>query len=117
MQQPDVHKCEGEVIFGTHEQSGPVLLETPCVDAILQEIHQSSTGGTSSPSYAEILKKKSVDTSSSAEEDSIEQSTKKASRKSRKEVREEEAERLKMQGSQATIEMSIGRSKRNRAIH
>ena len=31
----------------------------------------------------------------------------------RKEVREEEAERLKMQGSQATIELSFGISKRN----
>ena len=64
----------------------------------------------------EILKKKLVDSSSSSDEDSIEQSSKKAGRKSRKEIREEEAERLKMQGSQATIEMTLGRSKRNRPL-
>ena len=34
-------------------------------------------------------------------------------RKSKKEIREEEAERPKTQGSQATIEMSYGRNKRN----
>ena len=93
MQQSDVHKGKGEVIFGIHEKYGLVPLETPCADAILQEIHKSPTGGTSSPSYAEILKKKSVDTSGFSEEGSIEQFTKKACRKSRKEVKEEEAER------------------------
>ena len=56
-----------------------------------------------------------VDSSGSSDEDSFEQSSKKAGRKSRKEIREEEAERLKMQGSQATKEMSMGRTKRNRS--
>ena len=82
----------------------------------MQELHKSPTGVTSSPSYAKILKNKQVDASSSSEEYSIEQITKKVGRKSRKEAREEEAERLKMQGSQATIEMSICRSKRNRPL-
>ena len=67
----------------------------------------------SSPSYAEILKKKVVDSSGSSDDNSI-QSLKNTGRKSRKEVKEEEAESLKMQGSQATIEMTLGRSKRNR---
>ena len=46
-------------------------------------------------------------------DDSIEQLSKKAGRKSKKEAREEEAERLDMQG-QSTIEMSYGRSKRTK---
>ena len=44
----------------------------------------------------------------------MDNSQKKNGRKSRKEIREEEAERLKMQGSQRTIELSFGRSNRNR---
>ena len=50
--------------------------------------------------------------SGSSEDDSFEQSKKGS--KSQKELREAEAERLKTQGSQATIEMSYGRNKRNR---
>ena len=52
VRQPDVHKGKGEVNFELHEQSRPVLLETPCADAILQENHKSPIGGTPSPSYA-----------------------------------------------------------------
>ena len=54
-----------------------------------------------------------VDSSGSSDEDSFEQSSKKDGRKSRKEIREEEVEQLKIQGSQATIEMSMGRTKQN----
>ena len=43
--------------------------------------------------------------SSGSSDDSIEQLSKKGGRKSKKEIQEEEAERLKMQGSQSTIEM------------
>ena len=111
VQQSYVHKDEGEVNFGPQEHSGPVILEIPCADAILQELHKSPTCVTSSSSYVKILKNKSVDTSGSLEEDSIDKFTKKSGRKSRKEVIEEEAERLNMQGSHATIEMSICRSK------
>ena len=82
----------------------PASLDSPLV-VIMHELHNSSVGANSPPSYAEILKKKLIDTSSSSEEDSIEQFTKKVGRNSRKEIREEEVERLKMQGSQATIEM------------
>ena len=53
-----------------------------------------------------------IESSGSSSDDSIEKLSKKASRKSRKEAGEEDAERLKMQGSQSTIEMSYGRSKR-----
>ena len=92
-------------------------IETPASQpsgvSIMQEIHNSPSRIPSSPSYAEILKKKVVDSFGSSDDDSI-QSLKKIGRKSRKEVIEEEVERLKMQGSQATIEMNLGRSKRNR---
>ena len=54
-----------------------------------------------------------VESSGSSDEDTFEQSSKKIGRKTRKEIREEEAERLKTQGSQATIEMNLSRSKRN----
>ena len=57
-----------------------------------------------------------VDSFGSSGEDSFEQSSKKTGRKYRKEIREEEVEHLKMQGSQATIEMTLGRSKRNRPL-
>ena len=104
---------EGEVphsevlISDTEENSGKVEIVVPCV---AQEIPIKPS---ISPSYVEILKKNMVDSFGSSDEDSFEQSSKKAGRKSHKEIREEEAERLKMQGSQATIEMSMGRTKRN----
>ena len=81
------------------EQYGTANLELPNVGATLQQNHPSLNGAKPSPSYAEIIKKKSVDSSGSSEKDSIEQISKKAGRKSRKEAREEEVERLKMQGS------------------
>ena len=68
----------------------------------------------SSPSYEEMIKKKPLETSGSSEEESFERPSKRAGRKSHKEAREEEAERQKMQGSQSTIEMSIGRNTRTR---
>ena len=58
-------------------------------------------------------RKKPMDNSSSINEDSIERSSKKGC-KSLKKVWEEEAKRLKMQGSQATIEMSIAKNTRAR---
>ena len=114
VQQSYVHIDEGEVNIEPQNQCGPLLFEIPCVDASFQEIHKSPSGTISSPSYAEILKKKPVDTYGSSKEYSREQFTKNASRKSRKEIREEEVERLKMQDIQAKIGMSIGRSKWNR---
>jgi hypothetical protein len=74
----------------------------------------SPLGNSSSPSYAEMIKKKPLETSGSSEEESFERPSKRAGRKSHKEAREEEAERQKMQGSQSTIEMSIGRNTRTR---
>ena len=56
-----------------------------------------------------------MDNSGSSDEDSIERSSKKG-RKSLKKVREEEAERLKMQVIQAIIEMSIARNTRARPL-
>ena len=67
-----------------------------------------------SPSYADITRKKQVVCSDSSDDDSVENFSKNIGRKTKKETREEEAERLKMQGSQPTIEMSYGRSKRSR---
>ena len=111
MQPSYVLLIESEEITGNLET--PVPRKSSYVDPILQENIKSPSRLSSSPSYAEIIKKNMVDSFGSSDEDSIEQCSKRASRKSRKEIREEEAEHLKMQGSQATFEMSIGRSKRN----
>jgi hypothetical protein len=46
----------------------------------------------------------------SLEDDSFERPSKREGTKSHKEAREEEAERQKIQGSQPTIDMSIGRN-------
>ena len=92
VQQSDVHIDESEVNIGSQEQFGPILFEIPCANAILQEIHKSPSSAISSPSYTEIPKKKPIDTSGSSEEDSIEKITKKAGRKSQKDMTEEEAE-------------------------
>ena len=112
-----MHDSE-EQIF--EDEANPSLMVTPGAvytdvpkDCELQQ-NTSPNDIKSSPSYAEITKKKPVDNSSSSDEDSIEKTSKKG-RKSRKYVREEEAERLKMQGIHPTIEMSMGRSKRNRS--
>ena len=92
---------------------GATNSELPSVGATLQQNLPSPNGANPSPSYAKIIKKKPIDSSGSSDKDSIENFSKKASRKSRKDVREEEAERLNMQGSQPTIEMSMGKRKRN----
>ena len=75
----------------------------------MQQNYVSPIGVNSSPSYADITKKKMSDSSTSSDEDSTQQLSKKAGRKPKK-----EAERLKMQGSQSTIEIPYGRSKRTR---
>ena len=79
-------------------------------DSIMQEPLKSPVVF-NPPSYVDVLKKKSVESSGSSGED--EHFTKKVGKKTRKEIREEEAEQLKMQGSQVTLEMSYGRNKRN----
>ena len=84
-----------------HSPSVPILQEihkSPS-SPILQEIHNSPLKPSTSPSYAEILKKKVVDSYGSSDKDTFEQSSKKIGRKSRTEIREEEVERLKTQGS------------------
>ena len=100
-----------EVNTGPLEQCRTPNSKLPSVGVILQEIHPSPNGANPSSSYAEILKKNLVVSSGSFDDDSIEKISKKEGRKSRKEDREEETERLKMQGSQSTIEMALGRSK------
>jgi hypothetical protein len=74
----------------------------------------SLIGTSSSPSYAEIAKKKPPKNFESSEDESFERPSKRPGRKSHKEAREEEAKRKKMQGSQSTIEVSIGRNTRTR---
>ena len=69
---------------------------------------ESTQGSPSNPSYAEVTRNKEVVSSESSEDETFERPYKRAGRKSRKEKREEDAERLITQGSQATIEMSIG---------
>ena len=65
----------------------------------------------SPPSYVDIAHKKQLDSPSSSDDDPV---SKKGGNKSKKEIREEEAERQKTQGSQPTIEMSYGKNKRTR---
>ena len=86
------------------ENSEPVIQEIPMIDSIMienpmedltmQEPINSPVGVNSPLSYADVLKKKLVESSGSSGED--EYFTKKVGRKARKEIREEEAERLKM---------------------
>ena len=67
------------------------------------------------PNMQKWKKKKPMDNSSSYDEDYIERSSKKGC-KSLKKFREEEVERMKMQGSQAKIKMSISRNTRARPL-
>jgi len=71
---------------------------------------------TSSPSYADIIKqkKKNTENTGSSDDETFERPTKKVGRRSNKETREEESERQKTLGSQATIEMTFGRNTRPR---
>ena len=81
---------EGEVHLVSMENPEPVILEIPMTDSItqenpmeysiMQEPLNSPVGVTSPPSYAEILKKKSVESSGSSGKD--EHFTKKVGRKS-----------------------------------
>jgi len=61
-----------------------------------------------------MTKRKPPELSISFEDVLFEKSSKKQGRKSNKEVREEEAEKQKMQGSQATIESSLIKGTRSR---
>lgn len=97
MQQHIEQIRDAKINSGSQEQTGLATSEIPCVDATPQETHGSPAGTISPLTYAEMIKKKKmIHNSSSSKEDSFERSTKKAGRKSRKEIREEVAERLKM---------------------
>ena len=89
--------------------SGPSFVSLPLEGGSLPS---SPIDTFSPPSYADIAWKKHDLSPDSSEDDSFELK-KTVGRKSKKEIREEEAERLKTQGSQETIEMSYGRNKRN----
>ena len=71
-------------------------------------------GDFSPPSYADLACKKPTDSFYSYDENSIDQLSKKAGRKFKKEIQEEEANKIKTQGIQPTIEMSYGRNKRTK---
>jgi hypothetical protein len=91
------------------EENGDQVEEPPSSKGGGEAHHIKSNQGTpSNPSYAEIAKKIPEESSGSSEDETFERPSKKAGRKSRKEKREEEAERHKTQGSHSTIEMSIG---------
>ena len=77
---------EVEVNTKLREQSGTTNSELPSVGAILQEIHPSQNGANPSSSYVEILKKYLVVILGSFDDDSIEKISKKAGRKSKKDV-------------------------------
>lgn len=97
----------------------PALAEDPQANKERgrEALLDSTQGSPSRLSYVDITKKNKVpEPSDSSEEETFEGPSKKAGRKTHKAVREEEAERLKMQGSQSTIEMTIGRNTRGRSI-
>ena len=79
---------EPEVNTRPMDQSRVANSKLPSVGESLQQNHPSPNGANPSPSYAKIIKKKLVDSSGSSDEDSIEQLSKKAGRKSRKEALE-----------------------------
>ena len=114
LQQFEVQDDVFAVNIGSMEQAGESISELPSVGESRQDDNPSPNRAKTPPSYAKITKKKLTDSSGSSDDDSIEQLSKKGGRKSRKEAREEEADKQKMQGSQSTIEMSFGRGKRTR---
>lgn len=69
------------------------ISETACEDAIQWENQGLQVGATSPLSYAEMTKNKNlIDNPGSSKHEPLEQSNKKAGRKSHKEIREEEVE-------------------------
>ena len=75
VQPSDALLIEREEIIGNPEIPGSI--QSPCVDPIPRENHNSPLILSSSPSYVALLKKKIVESSGSSDEDSIEQSSKK----------------------------------------
>ena len=71
-QQLEEQDGEAKTISGSIDQSGEAIPELPRIGESLQQNHSSPIGAKSSPSYAEITKNKSVDSSGSSNEDSIE---------------------------------------------
>ena len=102
---------EPELNIVTSDQAGQSSLVPPWAREPSQV---SPIGFSSPPSYVDIARKKSAESSGSSNEDSIDQLSKKAGRKSKKEIWEEEDERLETQGIHPTIEISYGRNKRTR---
>ena len=66
--------------------TGAVCLELPRDDEFLHQNIPSPNGAKYSPSYVDIAKKKHIDSSGSSSDDSIEKLSKKAGRKSKKEL-------------------------------
>eukprot|EP00253_Pinus_taeda_P028094 PITA_28094 len=110
----DVEKDQANqaILSQENEEQEDTSIPNKEVEEVIQR--EINLGSPLNPTYAEIIKKKPIESSSSSEDEVYERQSKKAGRKSRKEKREEEAERLKTQGSQATIEMTIGRNTRPR---
>jgi hypothetical protein len=95
--------------------------EEPLQPASMEALDPGNTQSThiskiSSPSYAEIIKKKKnpIENIGSSDDESHEKSSKRVGRRTNKETREEESEKQKTLGSQATIEMTLGRTVRPR---
>ena len=81
---------------GPMDLSGADCLDLPIVGEHKNQNSPSPKVNHSSPSYVEVIMKKPLDSPGSSNHDSIEKLSKNAGRKSRKEAREEEDERLKM---------------------
>ena len=110
LRQMEVNELVSEENTVSKDLTGPSFMAPPLEGG---SPLSSPVDTSSPPSYADIARKKHDVSSGSSEVDSFEPE-KTAGRKSKKEIREEEVERLKTQGSQATIEMSYRRNKRNR---
>jgi len=112
--QKGVEKTQAIPYTSTQENLEHVANPSPIKEGEEAPQVETAQQSPSSPSYADVIRKKLEESSGSLEDETFERPTKKAGRKSRKELREEEAQRLKVQGSQATIEMTMGRNTRPR---
>ena len=108
IEQRDGHELDSEETTSKH-QAGPSFSNPPLV---FGSLFSPPKDASFPPSYADIIRKKQGAKSGSSEDEFFELS-KTIGRKSKKENREEEAERIKTQGSQTPIEMSYRRNMRN----
>ena len=94
------------------KEQRPLFLAIKEVNEEIIPAQLDSPARGSSPSYVDMTRKKPLESSGSSKDETFERPSKKVGRKSLKEAREEEAERQKIEGSETTLKMSIGRNTR-----